>query len=420
MDMPTPALLSFRVSNHRSIREPVEISFVATARRDEPTHRFPSAHTEHGVLPMLGLWGANASGKTSVVDALELFQFHVAQSFIGARADAPVRREPWRGRHDEPTEMVLEFIDEHDRRHQLGMVIGPEGFDEEWLAVWEPETRRQQVWYRRSKNGWYFGPRLKGPKQAIADQTRANSLFLAAAAQHNHPELLPVYSFVTQRLVPAVHDMRAGFPIFEADHPMLSEAFRPLLRAFLRAADLGVDDVAVVPMTMSDPAQALHEVFQPAFLERFAKKLLVRLELVRGQGADAWQLPSAAESLGTWALIQRLADLARLPATGGLLIIDEIDSSLHPDLCRAFVELFAQAGGKHQLLFTSHDRGLLQALRTDEVVLIDKRDHATVIASASDFRGLRARDDVERAHRAGRIGAVPVLGDLAGALDPGR
>jgi predicted ATPase len=100
------------------------------------------------------------------------------------------------------------------------------------------------------------------------------------------------------------------------------------------------------------------------------------------------------------------------------LIVDEIDTSLHPDLCAAIVNLFTDPRTNPngaQLLFSTHERDLLNHLRRDEVVLVDKgRDGASRLSVASDF-DVRGRQELRRVHAEGRLGGVPVLADLRAA-----
>lgn len=96
---------------------------------------------------------------------------------------------------------------------------------------------------------------------------------------------------------------------------------------------------------------------------------------------------------------------------GGLLVIDELETSLHPDLCARLVDLFTREESNPkgaQLLFTTHVRDILGRLRRDEVVLVDKgEDGRSYLSAASDFRGIRKRDDLRVLHRRGQLGGVP-------------
>lgn len=423
-------LLRFTVENHASFRARTELSFVATARKDEPSHTFPCKHAPHGVLPVVGLWGANAAGKSNLLHAYSVFVSHVENSFVKHKPDAHV---PWfpfggdRGRGAPPTTMSADITLRDGVRLHYGFRFRAEGYEAEWLYRYE--GARRTVLFVRDHAGpepWYFAG-LKGQKQAIAEATRQNCLFLSAAAQFNHPELAPIWAAITGGCRFESPVELFGNPLFEPEAPLLAEANRPRLLQFLEAADTGIVDLEVVPVEPFSPSgpggEALEKIYTPEFLDevrRQAGEAPRRLVEVRfrhaGPDGASFLLKPEMESRGTQILLSRLADLTQVLRAGQVLVIDEIDTSLHPDLCALLVGLFTDPmtnPGGAQLFFTTHDRGLLERLRTDEVVLVDKgQDGGSVIAAASDYRGVRTRDNLRRAHEEGRLRGVPVLGPL--------
>ncbi len=398
--------LRFTVENHGSFSQPAELSFVATSRSDSPDWRMPSRHVKHGVLPALGLWGANASGKSQLLGALGLLRSAVRYSQTRWEPNAGVPWNPFRMRYDgPPTVMELELLLD-DVRHAFGFAITAAGFSEEWLYRWSG-TRRQVIYHRDEMSPddetFYFGPSFKGQRKAIEDITRANSLFLSAGAQQNHELLLPIYDKIAGA-IRIERGLTASPPVFAGQDPIVGPRLRPRLVKLLQLADLGVIDATV------ERAQA-----RPGSHDE------VRFRLVhRGEEGQTWTLDPMLESRGTHALIARCHDILYALDEGQMLVIDELDTSLHPDLCAALVDLFTDSASNPsgaQLLFTTHDRGLLSRLRADEVALIDKAsDGRSTIRAASDFRGIRKRDDLRTAHQRGRIGGIPVLGNLAEAM----
>jgi hypothetical protein len=417
-------LLRFSVENVASFREAAELSFVSTARNDEPDHRFPSRHAPHGVLPVVGVWGANASGKTNLFWALGDFINHVATSFAQRKPNDPVPFHPWRldrSPTSPPSTMSVDLLVGDDVRIHYGFRFRAEGYEEEWLYRWEA-SRRSVLFHRNhaEPNAWYF-PGLKGQKHQIKDATRRNSLFLSAAAQHNHPELTPLWEAIVSSFAAERPIELHGHPLFTPDDPILAVDFRPSLLNFLDAADTGIVDVLVRPVeTVGEPRETLEKIFTPEYLEAMrgavpSGHVEVRF-LHRGKAGEAFTLLPHMESRGTQIMLARLADLVAVLRSGRLLLIDELDTSLHPDLCAALVDLFTNPATNPngaQLLFSTHDRGLLRSLRTDEVLLVDKdRTGCSHAVPASDYRGVRTRDDLRRAHEEGRLRGVPVLGPL--------
>ncbi len=422
-------ILRFAVENFRSFRDRAEISFVSTARKDEPTMRLPCPGTRHGVLPVVGAWGANASGKSNILAALVELRTMVVFSFSGLQPGQPIPWAPWRldtGPEAPPTSMDIDFLVE-GVRHHYGFRYTAEGITEEWLFAWP--KRSQRVLFHRNhaeEDPWYFGPSLRDTKR-IELATRSNSLLLSAAAQNNHEYLSGVWKAIVQGIVSGVLLQPHGNPLFRPGSSILQPGARPVLLAMLAAADFGVTDVREVEQP--DATEEVREQAPAATAgrSRVVVKLgeegaLRELWLTHGEpGRVGWELPPSLESRGTHEFLVRMDILLHVLRNGGLWVLDEIDQSLHPDLCAAVLALFTtprvnRAGA--QLLFTTHNRDLLSLLRTDEVVLVEKsREGASTVDAASEFESLRTRDDLRRAHEQGRLGGVPVLGDLVSAAE---
>lgn len=416
-----PVLLRFGMENHTCFREPAELSFVSTAQADTPSFRLPNPHAPHGVLPVLGIWGANASGKSNLLRALITLRNHVRDSFVGHHPDDPL---PWRpfamraGTDAAPTRLDLDVMVD-DVRHHYGLRLRAAGFLEEWLFAW-PSGRKQVLFHRNhdERDPWYFGPNLGGQRRHIARATRPNSLFLSAAAQYNHEQLTPLYNAITQGIRTERRIEPRGFPLFEASSPVLEPRLQPAVLGFLRAADLGI--VGMRSRELS--SKVIVEQLQPP---QSIGLRLFELRLRHGTADDeaSWELPPDQESRGTQVLLRRIEDFLEVLGQGGVLLLDELDTSLHPDLCAQLVGFFCDPAINRQgaqLLFTTHDRSLLATLRRDEVVLIDKApDGSSTLRTASDYAGIRGRDDLRRAHELGRIRGIPILGDLAGVVARG-
>ena len=424
-------ILRFSLENHASFRELTEFEFVATVRGEEPSYRMPSRHSKYGVLPAVGIWGANASGKSNMIQALAMFQRAVRDSHVKWLANEPVPFFPWRlDRGRAPTRLQLDFV-LGDIRYALGFAIDASGFCEEWLYRWE--TAYRQVLYHRNPaedQEYYFGPSLKGQKRQIASSTRRNALFLSNAAQSNHPQLLPVYDFISSHIRFENRIQLAGYPIFAENSALLEEGNRSRVLAVLGAADFGVRGMRAEPIEAPAVSEEdMSKYFTSEGLQLMAASApptkRVMMKIILSHGADeesAWELPPEFESRGTHVLLARLDDLLKCLSSGCLLVVDELETSLHPDLCAELVSLFTDpvvnASGA-QLLFSTHSPRLLEYLRSDEVLLIDKSYAGeSSVRAASDFKG--TTKNLRESHRRGRIGGTPVVGDLRSAMSLGK
>ncbi len=425
-------ILQFTFQNHRSFRDETTISFVSTSRRDEPSHRILSRHAKYGALPVVGLWGGNASGKSNVIQALLGMRAAVRDSHRRWEATEPPRWDPWHADRSENAPAASYAVDlvVGETRYRYAFTLHNKGFLAESLTSWS--GHRQSLVFEREGLGkdatWSFGSSFKGPRERLREQTRANSLFLSVGAQENHPVLLDVYGALTTGVRVEREIQPRGFPVFPPDHPILQPTYAERLNALVRLADVGAAGIQTEPdlppkLRIGDGMSAEDKQLIDKFLERFGEKSdaspLLRMRL---KHHDGWSPEPHQESRGTNVLLQRLSDILPALDAGQLLVVDELDTSLHPDLARQLLRLFTTAETNTrgaQLLFTSHHRELLHELRTDEILLVDKtRDGVSSIAAASDFTGVRSGPDVRRMQA--RLGGVPVLGDFAAMLETKR
>jgi len=421
-------LVEFRVENFRSLREEQVLTFERAARNAEGDDR-PRLARGHAteLLPVAAVYGANASGKSNVLRAMAFAQSAVAYSHRVWSPDAGVPQEPfaWGDGPDRPS--TFEFTVVVDGvRHQYGFVCDRERFCEEWLYAW-PHGRKQ-TWFERDGDRFKFGEHLHGENRVVEDVTRPNSLYLSTAAQHRHPQLTAIYGWFRRVAVQNVntwpsrssHDIspRQISSVFLAAqqfqlHLWLGEESSPthqeLLRDLLRAADLGITDLKVERDEDGDRGR------MRVYLGHRAQ----------GPAETAW-LPLDEESAGTRTLFRIAPQLVHTLELGGLLVIDELEASLHPLLALQLVRLFNSRSSNPrnaQLLFSTHDTNLLGTmsgsppLRRDQVWFTEKDEFGgTNLYPLTDYQP-RREENLERGYLQGRYGAIPFLGELPPLVD---
>jgi hypothetical protein len=429
-------LIDLRVENHRSLRDEAALTFEAAGpASDDPRPRVvPGAPSP--LLPALGLYGANASGKSNVLSALGFLRDALADSQVAWPAEGGVPRDAfaWASGPTAPSlfevTVVLGGV-----RHQYGFVVDSQVVREEWLYAWP--RGRKQVWFERDGDTFSFGDHLRGENRAVANLTRPNALFVSAAAQHHHAQLQPLYAWARAVRTVRVEGYRARFadalpaataaamfaalaagaaatttgwvrlgellPDRRPDELRALGALDPedadAVRELLRAADLGVTDFRVEPS------------------EDRGKSGPPRVSLRHAAPEPAW-LALEQESAGTVAMLRLAPALLGVLRHGGLLLIDELEAGLHPLLAMEILRRFQSpvTNPRHaQLLFTTHDTQLLGTsagpplLRRDQVWLTEKAaDGATRLFPLTDYKP-RTGENLERGYLAGRYGAVPVL-----------
>ncbi len=445
-------LLRFGVANHRSIRDYQELFLTASKRIKREGISIPVPMLQQEAVPVVAIYGPNASGKSNLMDALDEIGRAIVRSHQASGATDPIPRSPFlldTKAVKEPTRFdctftVPETTDEkqkssHDAAvYEYGFEFNSREFTREWLFRTTRKERlsTQTLFERQTIDGQTsidFGSRLRGENKTIANLTRPNSLFLSAAAQNNHPQLGPLHAYFASRWKTILN----GGPMLV---PMVAESLSDYahleqLLPLVRQADLGISEIKVeeeeaeesqvdfmrdIVGVFSKHANESGEDFSP---KESLLDLMRRRKKLSFIHATSGEFPHSFEygmqSKGTQTLISFLIPALEALAQGSLLVIDELDTSLHPNLTRAFVSLFGKAETNPsgaQLIFTTHDVTLLSSglLSQDEVWISEKdNEGASHFTPLTDFK-LRSRDDIERAYRNGRFGGVPASDEFIG------
>jgi predicted ATPase len=425
-------LIEFRVENHRSLRDEQALTMRAGGQ-DDPADGRPRRvqGCADALLPAAALYGANASGKSNVLSALGFMRSAVLGSHRAWAPDEGIPREPfaWGEKALEASLFEITLL-VAGTRYQYGFVADDEQFLEEWLYAWP--GKRKQTWFTRELGKFKFSEHLGGENRLIEEVTRPNALFLSAAVQLRHQQLAPLYGWFRRLHLVNVRHRRSwlfrgyvdpssarvieGWLGSEAEASLFDESdgdeeqsgsFRDLLRA----ADVGILDIKVERQS-SEPAPAT------GLTRPMRSRVLLRHN---SSVEDAW-LPLEEESQGTLTLFRVGPLMLNVLQTGGVVLVDELESNLHPLLAIQILRMFndpQRNPHSAQILFTTHDTTLLgtiagdPAMRRDQVWLTEKdQEGATVLYPLTDFKP-RKDENIERGYLQGRYGAIPFLGALA-------
>lgn len=420
-------LLRFSVENFRSIREKQELTLAASKLADDNSP-VPSPNSETGILTVAGIYGANASGKSNVLAALAFMETAVLESHRNWAPDDPIPVTPFllsRGTRDGTSAFCID-IELAGVRHEYGFEIDAVKVHREWLYAY-PRGRRR-TWFERNAadaEEFKFGQHFLGENRTIATITRPNSLFLSAAAQVRHEQLRGLYRWFLAG-IRRVSNFR--FPGITSRLCVDGE-FRERLTPLLRAADLGVIDIEAVeeaakPLTdaqrdaliMLARAMGNEDAKTPEKWPDPEPTLKVSFRH-RGESEDMSAFLSIDdESAGTRALFSLLGPVLEALEQGSLLIVDELDVSLHTLLAVEIVKLFsdrARNPKNAQLIFTSHDTHLLSSLRRDQIWFVEKDGTgSTHLYPLTDFK-TRRDERIEKGYLQGRYGGIPFVGEMS-------
>ena len=417
-------LLRFEVGNHRSICEPVELSMLAIDK-DRPAARQVDGRGPH-VLTIAGLYGANGSGKTNFIDALSWLSHAVHVSLRAWEDEIPVDPFRFSPEPPQPTSLEVELIIS-DVRYRYELQVEQSRVVFEALYSY-PEQRRRTLFEREGDDVTFRrGTRFIGGGRELITPT---TLVLSAASRLTDEINLVARWLRDVRF--AGHWPRAFIPaearLFRVGRPWMHNWSDRLLGVFdespsldrdvddsaagtthqqrdralsmLKFADLGVQGVEVVDHPLGDGPR-----------ER-------RLRLLHDISGDPHPLELGDESDGTLGWLSLIPELLSVLEEGGLIVVDELDASLHPVISGKLVEIFQDPStNPHsaQIIFTTHDTSLLRYLNRDEVWLTSKRpDGSTELTPLSDYRGTNVRrsTNLERGYLEGRFGGVPVVDEF--------
>lgn len=408
-------LLEFRVRNYRSIRDEVVVSFVASKdKKLAESHLASTGITSlPNVLRSAVVYGSNASGKSTLLQSLFYMRAVVAESATIMQPGQTFSVQPFRLDTEyakQPSEFEITFL-LGGVRHQYGFILTPERIVDEWLLVYR--TSKPQQWFSRSydeKSQTYdyeFSTHLTGPRKLWQESTRPNALFLSTAAQLNSELLGPIFRWLVEQPV----YFGAGLsPLPDLTTQLLqTEVGKREVRDFLASADISISDV----VSVSRPG--FHHQFMigpdgPKFSREEREILTPQFVHKTEHGSATFELHE--ESEGTQRLYALVAPVLDVLKNGRLLIVDELDRSMHPLLVRRLVRMFhtpALNPMGAQLLFSTHDTSLLDRalFRRDQIWFTEKdQDQATRLYPLSDFSP-RETEAWEKGYLIGRYGAVP-------------
>lgn len=422
-------LRSFRVANHRSIRAEQELVLLPAYDKSRP------------VTPVAAIYGANASGKSNLLDALRWMREAVLTSHLGWMKSSGVPRIPYRldpSAMEEPSEFAVD-VELAGVRYHYGFSVDSRIVRTEWLYSY-PRNRRRVI-FERSDSDFAFGTTVSGQPDVVRRLVRPNSLFLTVAGRSEIAETEPLLAWFDSILLYDRQNIidREFVGRLRREGPERDE-----LLDLVRAADVGITDILTrADRTAQDLRSVLSELpdddLRDADVVARDEHDPERWHLVRAggepftirwsderegsivafrQGEHGLTLSLEEQSAGTRAWIDIVSVALDVLADGRLMLVDELDNSLHPRLSARLVELFEDPRtNPHtaQLVFTTHDATLLgtslgvPVLHRDQIWFVEKSAAGVShLFPLTDFHP-RKDENTERRYLGGSYGAVPAI-----------
>jgi AAA15 family ATPase/GTPase len=416
-------LLRFEVGNFASFAEAQELSMVATKLKGPDSGLVPiPGMSGMRTVPVALIYGANASGKTGFVRAISFMRSAILSSHSKGDPQGGVPRNAFALHEDkkrEPSHFEADFTT-NGTRYIFGFTCDNDNFLTEWLYSF-PEGKRRKL-YERNGKSVEFGSTMSGPKKTLVDFMRSNSLFISTATQNDHEELSIIVNFFKD----------IEFSINLSVSPTtITNTFKegqidPRTIEFLKGIGTGVVGLEqrekeipeqVRLMTSEILAIARKHLGEDASSENEGNGKDVEIQLIHQGTSGEYALPLHLESAGTRRLLIMMSKMFKAMDKGSLIIIDELDASLHTLVSEQVISLFSNLKYNRngaQLIATTHDTNVLScsSVRRDQIWFCEKdTTGGSHLFPLSDFK-VRSTDKFENGYLEGRFGAIPFSGNL--------
>lgn len=421
-------LVQFRLRNYKTFKEEVKLSLVPSKyfkeRQEENLFEVPKFGLQ--LLKSAVIYGANASGKSKLVEAMVFMKNFIITSSKDTQKGDLIDVQPFRlstETEHAPSEFEIICI-QKGAMFRYGFEVTAEKVISEWLYQRE-KTKEVELYYREGQDFEIHRSFKTGDTLTKGNLVRENALLLSAAAQFNDPIAGEVLDWLNK--FNALSGLREegyqGFTMSRTQDQFMKEEILNMIRH----ADLGIEDLELehldpekLPKNM--PKEIRKRIEKALKEENSAVFTDVITQHKKYDGSNNFVANEhfsleKEESSGTRKFFALTGPILETLKSGDTLVVDELDSRLHPNLVCKLVELFnSKQYNPHdaQLIFNTHDTNLLSSgdFRRDQIWFTEKdRYGAATLYSLADFKE-RQESNFEQNYIQGKYGAIPYLGDF--------
>lgn len=408
--------LELRLTNFFSIKDEITIDFRAANLQSKQARELTENVFDYDdirVLKTMALYGANASGKSNIIKAIRFCILMITQSHAH-NENTIFSFKPFKfdGFPEKPSSFFIRFVKD-TIEFEYSFELTNHQIIKESLFYY-PNGRITKIYERNESAGknkkdiYSFGNQISRPLD-VAESTSVKTLFLSRASQMDRELAKSIYNFIASNFVldmvpPSPAGLQLHFELYK----------RELLEA-LQIADSDIIELKLRKEKL--PAFNLH--FNPlrehGILSGKSENIEEQLYISsfhRRNPEEPFDFFSE-ESAGTQRLLLLLLTIIDVTKNNKILVLDEIESNLHPQIVNLILKLFNKSRSA-QLLYATHNTHLLSLnrLRKDQIIFCNKKeDGSTEVYSLYDFPEFRETMDLEKAYLQGRFDAVPYIND---------
>jgi uncharacterized protein len=428
-------LIEFSVANFLSFKERKTLSMEAAKIKDEPEH--PPIHLERTeLLRIAAIYGANSSGKSNLIKAMSTMRRLVLTSSERS-SKGELNIKPFllhTSLVGKPSYFEIVFFADGNK-YRYGFEVDNTAVRSEWLFVTKKQTEKPL--FLRENDGIQVYPHFKEGKN-LEERTRDNALFLSVVDQFNGPVSKAIvqwfYRLITISGLKHEHYKSITYKA------LIHESSKHAIERFLSKMDLGFDEIMVVEKKFDrgELPEELPEDLIDELENDFKDTLSFGVKTIHrkyGQPEDPvmeeeFELRSQ-ESSGTNKVFNLSGPIFDVLEHGGVLVVDELDSSLHPLMTLELIRLFQgnenHLGRTAQFIFATHDTNLLSygGFRRDQIYFVEKdqwggSDVYSLVEYREDGKPIRPDRSFEKDYIQGRYGAIPFIGNVSNLFQHGE
>ena len=400
-------LIRFSFKNFKSFKNENCLDMEATSLKE---HEYNVAKVDNGeYLKVSAIYGANASGKTNVLQAFDYMKKRILVS-DDSKKNSPIDEENVYSFmiNNDPIALEVEILAKNNKIYKYGFEVLKDTIISEWL--FEKRVNKFYSIFERENNNVSMKPNKISDLVNIDER----SLFLNIYSKidRNNKDFSNVYDWFVNSTY-----LDLGNPNFErfinnrVSLKILSdENYKKELLKFIKTFDSGIEGIKTTP----DSIEAVK-----------SNNGMIDIEVIhKGENGELKALPFYLESNGTRKMFHLFDFFMDALKNGMVLFVDELDAKLHPLLTRYIINLFHNSDtnkGNGQLIYSTHDTVNLnkETFRRDEIWFAEKdKDGISEIYALSDYileddknAGKKVRNDAtyNKDYLTGRYGAIPVL-----------
>src|SRR5574344_14571 len=420
-----------KIQNYLSFKDEVVFNFEAT--KDSFAEDYQVVKVADGVhlLRFAMVYGANASGKSNLLEVLEylhFFWFNNPDNIDEKTGTIPFKLDKTTPNQPSRFELIF-YVGSTKYWYQLKL-------DERQVylekLLYYKSVQPTLLFERELKEGQSvitFNPAVvkisSVAKEKLSVECLKNMSFFAARDKVNVsiPDIDDAKDWMKKNIMPMV-EPRSNLFKYAEEQILNDNELKSYLMDFVKTADFNIVDLQTQAEKEEMPQEFVDFLLNSKKISEQEEEELRKdhsvattktdfiHSVINGEEEERYSLPEGLQSDGTRRIVGIEAAIYNAIKKGGILLIDEIECSLHPQLLKFILLNFLRKNSRAQLFITTHYDPLLneigEIIRKDSVWFTEKEKSGhTTVYPLTEFRGLNRLSSIQKAYNLGKFGAVP-------------